>query len=235
MLTIIFSYREEHNCLQQWVRIINEVCSRTKDVSFIIVDDASISSPAIGHLSDIDSTDNVSLFRVQHIIGYNMYGCRNLAMKETKTAWNLLCNVSTTLSCEDILSIKNLIETNKLKDNKVYEFGNLSIENNVFLITKSNFWEAGGYDHEWVGIRGGQCTTIARIEKICEKDVLPFLIVHNKSYSNDGVVDDRINPLFSVENYNPENTKKLIHATIEQRLTSSEPMPKLNFKWSKQL
>lgn len=237
MLTVIFSYREEHNCIQQWIPIIDEVCSQTSDIFFIIVDDASVSSPAIGHLGQIDNVDNVSLFRTHNIIGYNMYGCRNLAMQETKTTWNLLCNVSSVLSSKDIISIRDLIADNKLIENKVYEFENCPIDKNVFLITRNNFWEAKGYDYEWVGVRGGQHTTIARIEKICEKDVLPFQIMFYKSYvgGTRDIDDERIHPIFSSSNYNSENTEKMIYATIEQRLTSNDPLPKLHFKWSKQL
>lgn len=234
MLTIIFSYREEHNCLQQWVPIINEICARTNDVFFIIVDDASVSSPAIGHLSEIEDDQNISLYRTHYVIGYNMYGCRNLAMQETKTEWNLLCNASTTLSCDDILSINDFIKNNKLKQDSVYEFANSPLEKNVFLITKDKFWEARGYDYEWVGFRGGQTTTITRIKNICEKETLPYNIVRHTSYTV-GELDDRINPLFSVNNYESEDTQRMIRTVIEQRLSSDNPMPKINFEWSKQL
>lgn len=234
MLTIILTYSDESACIKQWVEVINNVCLRDNDIKIIIVDDASNEAPAIAFMDTLAVPDNLSLYRMRYMVGYNMYGCRNLAMEKTETEWNLLCSMTSIIQPDDIIKIKNMIVNSEVDPNAVYDFVECPLEKNIWLITKDNFWEAKGYDSEWVGCRGGQVTTIERLLSFCTQDTLPYHLIRIAPIANDQS-DDRIDRIYSLDVYDNENAKKLVRKAIQERLASDHPMPKQNVEWSKQL
>lgn len=236
MLTIILTYSDETACLRHWIDVIMRVCATTDDINFIIVDDASVAAPAVAFMNMIDLPDSLSLYRTDYMVGYNMYGCRNLAMEETKTKWNLLFNITSTMQPEDIIKINELIKSNMVNDGVVYELANSPIEKNILLVTKEDFWKAGGYDHEWIGSRGGQITTIERLLSLCTKDTLPFNITRIlQPLSAADNVDNRIQKIHTLSHYDKQRSTDTIRKAIEARLTSNTPSPIQMTGWHKQL
>lgn len=158
MFTVITTYYEEPELL---VKFINTHANA--DYSVIVVDDGSTNMPAINIFNSMQY-GSIQLFRVVEDLGFNSHGCRNLAMQQSKTEWNVLVDID-----YEIKSIDKIF-FDQLDKNTLYAFpvtGNnvsrLSI--NDFVVTKDLFWKAGGYDTEFIGMHHGDRLLIERMTK----------------------------------------------------------------------
>lgn len=126
----------------------------------IIVDDGSEDIYSIDKF--ISPTDKIKLYRVPIDYGFNSHGCRNLIMKEASNEFVILAD-----SDRIIYDVENTIASIKkrktIKKNRRYKFvshliklGNSTHESvNDYLISKTHFFKAGGYDEELIGVRTG--------------------------------------------------------------------------------
>lgn len=171
MLTIILSYFEEKKLLEAWLLTAEQVLAQNTNIRFIFVDDCSLQRPALVYFP-ISVHENISLIRISSDHGYNMYAARNLAMMQSTTKWNLLCNIGVMVDVKSILSIADQIANDKLIANTVYQFDGMPLTKNNFLIHADTFWAAGGYDIEWAGRVGGQNTLLERIQELYHIDTI---------------------------------------------------------------
>jgi hypothetical protein len=233
MLTVILTYNEEYKDLQKWINIANEVCNRSNSVYFIFVDDGSVERPAIAYFNQPELSDKISLYRCTQSMNYNMYGCRNLAMNETQTQWNLMSNIAVTVDADDILAICEMIAEGELDESVVYQFENSELLKNIMLITKDVFWEAGGYDEEWVAVRHGQYTTINRILAAHNVETLPLSVKRNTPISQEYY--PKVSRYQQLSQYDATSHAKFIEELITHKLENDIPKLHLNFNWSKVL
>lgn len=229
MLTIILTYFEDKQPLEMWLDTAREVESLADDIRFIVIDDASHEMPAYAYMVG-DIPNNISLYHVKEDCGYNMYACRNFAMTQTTTQWNAMINIGMLATAKDLVSIRDMIADGTLNDTIIYGFGDCIIDKNNYIITKENFWDAGGYDLEWTGRPGGQYTLIQRLKLACD------VVYLDKSLKRVVEAKKIETPLFVTKNFAPRNSHKAnvlyvpqedvtstIEARIQCRRTSQDP------------
>ena len=153
MFNIIHTYYNEKNFLTRQLENYQQ-CSDYYNKIIIVDDGSRMPAEPIVKEYDID----IDLYRVTKDIGFNSHGCRNLAMNETKSDWNLLMDIDWTIDTDTIKKIDSFIRNGNPEKQKVYTFIH-SIDDkeaiNVFLIHKETFWKARGYDEELVNIHTG--------------------------------------------------------------------------------
>lgn len=167
MLTYITTYYNEKEHLGH----LKEMMERCTDprLKMIIVDDYSDESieEEIRGWND----NRVTLFRVTEDKGFNSHGARNLAMMQSTTEWNLLVDID--YRVVGIECILDQIAHEELEPNTPHFFQVIHTYDgetvpsrasiNDFLVTKSLYWKAKGYDSEFIGFHYGDRTFIDRM------------------------------------------------------------------------
>lgn len=111
-------------------------------------------------------------YNILQDIGFNNHGCRNLAMLQSETHWNLLTDIDVYF---DVETIEEMV-TVELNENHFYVFAvkfdyidspegydlfdpkkiiKYISHPNCWLMSKPCFWSSGGYDIEFAGMRHG--------------------------------------------------------------------------------
>ena len=152
-------------CWKSWPHALLE------KFSFCIVDDAS-KLKAVEVLSDLDLGKlDLSIYRVQEDLKYNIAGVRNLAAEECKTEWMLITDMDTLVSEElahQLLPLSRSKPTawsRLMRKGVCYKFNRrvlgdpAHVKNNqlhpaVCLIRKEDYWKVGGCDEDLVGHYG---------------------------------------------------------------------------------
>ena len=163
MFTVITTYYEEPFFLKKFIKTHADA-----NYDVIVVDDGSKITPAINIFNSMHF-GKIKLFRAVEDLGFNSHGCRNLAMQQSKTQWNILVDID-----YQINSINKLL-IGVLNKEVLYAF---PVENfktelpptgyhrksiNDFVVTKDLFWRAGGYDTEFTGAHYGDRLFIRRM------------------------------------------------------------------------
>lgn len=145
-----------YNCPELLIKFIDHHIDYFDEL--IIVDDGS-NIPAENY---IQKNNKIKLYRVPIDYGFNSHGCRNLIMKETSNDWVVLFDVDRLIV--DPKFATQTIKSKKLNTNTLYlfemfsnykDFDTVHISVNDFLVHKEHFWNAGGYDEEFIGMRVG--------------------------------------------------------------------------------
>lgn len=169
MLTYITTYCDNPEYLEQVLDTMQQ-CPDER-LKLIVVDDCSDVSPI--ELINARSDSRISLYRITEDLGFNSHGGRNLAMKMSTTEWNLLVDIDFRVT-----NIENIIEqiANGELETTIPHF--FAIEKtylkqkqqdeaypsvNDFLVTKTTFWKAGGYDPEFYGWHHGDRALLHRM------------------------------------------------------------------------
>lgn len=199
MLTYITTYYNDKPFLSHLQQLL-EQCSDER-FRMIIVDDYSDQSIE----EDIRAWNDtrVSLFRVTEDKGFNSHGARNLAMKHTTTEWNVLIDVDYRL-----VNVDNLIEQldgNELEVDAPHFFSVVHtyagkthperVSINDFLVTKSLFWKAKGYDPEFIGIHAGDRRFIARMNSLRNPPLNSMVLGTHLEALRSPFVTTKIDPL----------------------------------------
>lgn len=179
MITFISTYYNELSYLEQWyerVSFINK--HRPGCADFILVDDGSQSQPAHDYLVK-RREKNIRLYVVTKDVGFNSHGARNLAMKHTRTNWNVFLDIDRRLSDSTMLSVVD--ERNQFKKHETYQFtstldGSPSL--NDYVVHKDDFWECGGYDEEFANFHYGDRLFLDCLHSFCKP-------VHRKDWMMD--------------------------------------------------
>lgn len=199
----------------------------------IIVDDGSSD---IYHIQNyVSSSDRLKLYRVKKDYGFNSHGCRNLIMKETTNEFVILMD-----SDRMIVDPKHTIESIKkrsLRNNRLYRFvahvseiGNGIHESvNDYLISKTHFFSAGGYDEEWIGYRDGDRHFFDQLKFFGDEIVLHEVNIILLRGPTLRLLDDRIKSINDLKKPSPEN-----YLAVMRRLRRPEPDKKIiTFEWEK--
>ena len=125
----------------------------TRRLEFLVIDDCSdtpLAAPAQGL--------NLRLLRVADDIAWNMPGCRNLAAVQARSDWLLYFDVDQFTAEANIAVILNAQA--RLSAQRLYVFRrrvdgvDAEPHINTFLISRSGFFRAGGYDEDFSGHYG---------------------------------------------------------------------------------
>ena len=199
----------------------------------IIVDDGSADIYHI--LNYVKPSEKIKLYRVKQDYGFNSHGCRNLIMKEASNEFVILMD-----SDRMIVDPKHSIEYVKkrlLKTDRLYRFvahvsdiGNSIHESvNDYMISKTHFFSAGGYDEEWIGYRNGDRHFFEQLKFFGDETVLHEVNIVLLRGPTVRMNDARLSSANDIKSPSTEN-----YRIVMQRLKKPEPNKKiLTFEWER--
>ena len=195
----------------------------------IVVDDGSPDFPLTNY---IYPNDKIKIFVVSKDYGFNSHGCRNLIMSKASNDWVVLMD-SDRLMIDPQLSIYNIKKT-KLSQQARYRFivhvmelGNdVHLSVNDYLINKSHFFSAGGYDEEIIGVRDGDRQFFKQLLHFgIEKEMHGVEIIFTRRPSS----GENNQSILSDFDRNMTPDQKML---IEKRIVTPDPnKPILTFAW----
>lgn len=197
----------------------------------IIVDDGSFEEHRIDKYVSDDK--KIKLYRVKKDYGFNSHGCRNLIMKEASSEFVVL--IDSDRKIIDSVSSLAIVKQRKLSLNTLYKFiahtarlGNQIHDSvNDFLISKTYFFSAGGYDEEIIGFRTGDREYFKQLRG--KEAILPEINIILTRMPTNFMPDKIIKSPFD-KNKMPYNLSKL----IERRQKTPDPnKPILTFEWER--
>ena len=159
MLTFVIAVYGQPLMLEQWWKTLRAYDDEVLDnLHLVIVDDHGDPPAAIP--VDIQAMLDCRLYRVTKQIEWNQMGARNLGVQEAQTSWVLMMDPD--MVVEPVMAKKLLGMTKKmLFDGQVcklllrYTDDVLDATSpNVYLMTKTDFYRAGGYDEDYAGHKG---------------------------------------------------------------------------------
>lgn len=230
MLTYITTYYDNLEYLDHLHQLMLN-CTSDK-LQMIIVDDFS-ADPVEPHVR-LWNDPRVHVFRVTENKGFNSHGARNLAMQHSTTEWNVLIDIDYKLVGVD--SLLQQLENDELEPNLIHHFPVAHVYDdqtqphresiNDFLITKTLFWKAGGYDPEFIGLHHGDRAFLARVREQEPKDATTSILfdVHlealrspfTRTYIDYSLTDPRH------EYYSKDRTLLFISPDTQQLLRRAE-------------
>jgi hypothetical protein len=252
MLTLNITYYNEPHFLEWWYKIIKDIVDHhSLPITLQICDDGSKRSPAVDFFDKNPPLPYMKLFRVTEDIGFNSHGARNLLMKNTETAWNILSDIDRRYPIDTIKKIYYRAEREALKKGNFYKFQYIKrpkskkdVSLNDYIIRKDDFWLSGGYDEEFVNIHWGDRIFFESLELFLTPNVLRDCFIQyvrharNVSYGDNETTeypDD--NTLIHPKNhwYDREKRQQLKQFIKTRNSTHEGRMSKkiINFEWER--
>ena len=152
-ITLSLSYYNDYQHLnkhfEQWIKY--------KDlVKFQIIDDGSEEDLAFKLQNTNLSMIDLSIYRINKDIKWNIPGVRNLGATICETEWILFCDMDQFFLPVDMNKIDKFIRNDNVDSNKFYSFSRIDRGKTMgtMLLTKRNFWKCGGYDEDLIGNYG---------------------------------------------------------------------------------
>lgn len=124
-------------------------------INFTIIDDGSSKHP----LNADQIPPHWNIYRITEDVGWNNEGAKNLAMHVSDTEWNLIGDADHPVRHHSVRSLPSLVDT--LDPTIAYRPVRMVGKKrgiNCFLLTKTLFWDIGGYDETYQGLYGYDCT-----------------------------------------------------------------------------
>lgn len=151
----------------------------------IIVDDGSQFGKATQIVEDYldevpEHRGRISVFTITEDLGFNAHGARNLAMKHVETDWALLIDIDQVLTdgfCDAFY--RTLNEVNSDEYIVLNLFG--GDPGNIFACRTEDYWKAGGYDEEFVGIHAGDRFFRNRLDSFLKPVMMKTKIGNNRA------------------------------------------------------
>ncbi len=143
-----------------------------------IVDDGSPRSPAVcPHVSGV----RLSLYRCKVDVPWNQDFCRNLGVDRAKTDWVLLTDMDHLVPAVTAMALC----AGKFDKRLAYRFARVSAPGlrpyhphpNSWLMTRSLFWAAGGYDENLAGHYGTDGDFLSRVRRHTSIVALPHILI----------------------------------------------------------
>lgn len=176
-LTMIYPYYNAPGMLRRQLEVWDSMPVDLMDrVMVIVVDDGSQQRPAFPVLAEFGAPRfRFRLYKVLVDIPWNQHGAKNLAAREApEGGWLFTSDIDHTLPPE---SLERMFEKDTLEKSCFYTVhrdtaylddqgqvafkpmknghGNYKPHPNTFLLTRSAYWGAGGYDEDYCGTYGG--------------------------------------------------------------------------------
>lgn len=141
----------------EWVKCDEATLSK---VEFVIIDDCSdipITRANIG----AEALDNLRIFRITTDKQWNVPGAKNLGAFMARHKWLFMLDVDHIARSESITEIVNYPESDTFFmlarrdpfDGTPYK-KKYTRAGNIFVMRRKHFWDAGGFDEDFVGQRG---------------------------------------------------------------------------------
>lgn len=191
-LTIGFSYYDQPLMAQEWWPHLRPY-PQTPRVRFVLVDDAS-PNHALDVPEDIRACFDVRVYRVDQNIPWNQPGARNLIMHVAETSWVLLVDIDHIVPSVLVEQLAGFVP----HESTYYKLGRYDVRThapmpmnpNQLLISRTDFWRAGGYDEDFCGHRGHDDHMLHRMLKARKVALSTLPDYRLASYSTWDVAND---------------------------------------------
>lgn len=207
-MTLALSFYRQPDMLRAQLAIWE---SYPPDVRVIVVDDGS-PEPALPILEQASPAlrEHLALYRIKDDIPWNREEARNLAVQETQTPSVAILDLDHVLPAKSAASLLKFTpdpqyfyrfpryrigkaddtrKKDKISPNA--EFGEIKPHMDSYLVTKSMYMKAGGYDLAFVGCLGGGSEFLRRLEAVAKPGLLPSNIplhVYTRSVAKDASI-----------------------------------------------
>lgn len=219
--------------LENWDNYPSEVLEH---LHIIFIDDFSpLDHQPDALLKSSKIRSNISLFRNLEDKGWNPDDCRNLGAMQSSTEWWLMHDMDHLMLWQDMWQLMTM----DLDQGKTYRPSIIRmnprmpwvdrIKTNQFLVSKTNFWKAGGYDADYAGMRIADTCFIHNVQK------------HAPIHVMDGVRFLRYDNSFfpGSETYNADRSRKEASRRGKElrakKGMDAVPVNPVRFKWIKVL
>ena len=226
-LTLVYAYYKNDSMFIHQQINWNAYSDKVKrDVEIIVTDDCSPQENSIENCVQLPYYPNLRLFKILEKVPWNWLECRNIGAKYAKSDWLLLTDIDhmvtptvarSLLKRIDRLNKSVVYQLNRIRavDNKPYKF-----HNDSFLVSKSLFWGAGGYDEHYSGLYGTSGSFRRRLLKNASDNIrLPLQLV---LYGREVIKDASTTDFARKEGRDPMDMKRR-HATKKG--------PEIHFKY----
>ena len=157
-LTLCMAYYMNQGMLDEHLRRLEALPQAVKDELCVnVCDDGSPNGEAQGRAIGCP----LRIFRIDVDVRWNQDAARNICADAASTPWLLLTDIDHLVPQETFEAIL----LNKLNKNQVYRFQRTTLEAdrtetlykphpNSWLMTRSDYWQIGGYDERFAGLYG---------------------------------------------------------------------------------
>lgn len=164
-VTVVMAYYEQPGMLERQLKHLEALpVDLQEHLEVIIVDDGSPMKPALsvlglyGKENPMEFPFKFQLWRMDVDIRWNQDACRNLGVKHARNSWVLLTDLDHLIPEATLRSVM----TSRLHDNMVYKFARVNDVTldpykphpNSWLLLRSLYEKAGGYDERFAGYYG---------------------------------------------------------------------------------
>ena len=186
-------------------RQFQEIEHYPENIKVIVVDDCSKEEIK-------EWPERVDVYRILDDIPWNRGGARNLGTLQAKTDWIVHIDIDHILPVESAIFLSNFMpdkdcwyrfprfrvgpaDETRRKD-KIPDdctFGKIHPHIDSYLVTKDNYWKAGGYDESYSGCLGGGSPFLEQLGKVAKLELLPDAIslhVHTRHSTKDANTED---------------------------------------------
>ena len=219
-ITLSLSYYNDfehlHQHLEQWKAYKDKI-------EFQIIDDGSKEKLVDKIDIDLFLELNISIYRINQDIKWNIPGVRNLGAAACSTKWILFCDMDQYFHERDINKIINKINTKQIDDNKYYSFSRSGRERTAgtLMMTKDNFWKCGAYDEDLRGNYGYNDPLLRKQLEAIDVQEETLIDVYCQQFNADCLLDRK----------GMEKNKRKMHRKIK-KLPKKE-IKILDFNWEK--
>ena len=176
MITIGLTYYDNFKMFER-VRDYYMDLGNPNGYEFLVVDDGSPTRP----LTTDDVPDDWSLLRITEDVGWNNEGAKNLIMKEAKHEWVFLMDLDHVIF-KDVYNGLFTVPQNLKYFEAPFFRRVINVESsgkvtpitdplrqmaaNTYMITKTYFWELGGYDETFQGLYGYDGSMVKKLGRV---------------------------------------------------------------------
>lgn len=176
MITFVTTYYNEPKYLQWWCDTMSHLNRlRPGKFWFVVVDDGSMATPAFDQVDSMVDKTFVQLYRITDDVGFNSHGARNLAMKVAPTDWVALSDIDRRYPQDTLTAMVDDACNGSLTRGNYYKCvpirGSTAPSVNDFVVHKGDYWEAGGYDEEFVTVHWGDRLMFKTLDTVCRQVV----------------------------------------------------------------
>lgn len=227
MITLVYSYYENPNMLQEHLHIWRSYPEDVKaGVEVVVTDDASPRQPA-----EVEPVGfPIRLYRIENDVPWNWLECRNIGAAASRRPWLLLTDMDHVVPAETIRALMWKILGGQVEERRFYTMARRDAPDltpykhhpDSYLMAKKFFWVVGGYDEHYAGLYGTSGLWRRRCKERGEQGHLDD--VYLIRYPGEHMPDARTTTLPRKEKRDPHQLKK-----ITERLDAMGVTKPLNF------
>ena len=160
-ITLVYAYYRSPEMFKRQLREWSNYPAHIRDqVEFIVTDDCSPKGRITETLPHIPDGINIRIFRVLQKKKWNWLTCRNIGAHYAAGEWLLLTDMDHMMAAKNIIRLWGALP--ELEEDIIYLFTRVDApfgtpykpHDDSYFMTKSMYWEIGGYDEEFSGLYG---------------------------------------------------------------------------------